>query len=229
MSNKSIYTALRAAGMTAEGACGLMGNMMAESNMRSNIAQRGMTSLSDAEYTRRADAGTLDFVHDAVGYGLCQWTYFSRKQNLLAFARSNGTSVGDEAMQVQFCIQELQREFRTVFQLLCSSSDLYKCARIVCIQYERPATNNVEARHAFALEFLAEFSGEPIPEPTPDPAPQPAPTPAPAVKVTGDVILLQTAMALDGAWDLEKIDGINTAEWRVAFRGYVGDVLGLKL
>ena len=92
MSNKSIYTALRAAGMTAEGACGLMGNMMAESNMRSNIAQRGMTSLSDAEYTRRADAGTLDFVHDAVGYGLCQWTYFSRKQNLLAFARSSFSS-----------------------------------------------------------------------------------------------------------------------------------------
>lgn len=226
MSNKSIYTALRAAGLTAEGACGLMGNMQAESSMRPNIAQRGMTSLSDAEYTSRADAGALDFVHDAVGYGLCQWTYFSRKQNLLAFARSRGTSVGDEAMQVQFCIQELQREFRTVFQLLCSSSDLYECARIVCIQYERPATNNVEARHAFALEFLAEFSGEPIPEPTPDPEPTPKPTPT--IKPSTDVVLLQTAMALDGAWDRE-IDGLNTPAWRAAFRQFAGEVLGIKL
>ena len=33
MSNKTIYDQLRAVGMTAEGACGLMGNMMAESSM----------------------------------------------------------------------------------------------------------------------------------------------------------------------------------------------------
>lgn len=67
------------------------------------------------------------------------------------------------------------------------------------------------------------------PEPTPAPEPQPAPAPAPTVKVTGDVILLQTAMALDGAWDYDQIDGLNTPAWREAFRQFAGDVLGFKL
>ena len=66
-------------------------------------------------------------------------------------------------------------------------------------------------------------------EPAPQPAPQPSPSPAPAVKVTGDVILLQTAMALDGAWDYDQIDGLNTPAWREAFREFAGDVLGFKL
>ena len=39
MSGMSIYGALVRAGMTAAGACGLMGNMQAESGMKSNIVQ----------------------------------------------------------------------------------------------------------------------------------------------------------------------------------------------
>lgn len=220
MSIKSIYDALRAAGMTAEGACGLMGNMKAESGMKANIAQRGMTSLSDAEYTNRADTGMLDFVHDSVGYGLCQWTYWSRKQALLNYARAMGVSVGDEAMQVQFCIQELRHDYGNIFKLLCTSHDLYECTRRVCLDYERPASPNVDARYRFAQDFFAELGDGSGFDPEPTPAPAPAPAPEPTVKMTRDVVLLQTAMAMDGAWDLDKVDGINTAEWRAAFRKY---------
>ena len=39
MTNKEIYNRLRAAGMTAEGACGMLGNMAAESAMRPDNAQ----------------------------------------------------------------------------------------------------------------------------------------------------------------------------------------------
>ena len=111
MSIKTIYKALIDAGLTPEGACGLMGNMMAESSMKADIAQRGMTALSDEQYTAAADAGTIDFVHDAVGYGLCQWTFHTRKAELLAFARARGVSVGDETTQMQFCLRELQKDF----------------------------------------------------------------------------------------------------------------------
>lgn len=72
MSNRTIYDTLRAAGLTAEGACALMGNMAAESTMKANIAQRGMTHMSDADYTAAADNGMIDFANDSVGYGLCQ-------------------------------------------------------------------------------------------------------------------------------------------------------------
>lgn len=153
MSGMSIYGALVRAGMTAAGACGLMGNMQAESGMKSNIVQRGMTALSDGEYTRRADAGELDFIRDGAGYGLCQWTYWSRKQALLRFARERGVSVGDEGMQVEFCLSELCGEYPALRRFLCETQDVRAAAERVCREYERPAVNNVDARAAYAARF----------------------------------------------------------------------------
>lgn len=149
----SIYGALVRAGMTAAGACGLMGNMQVESGMKSNIVQRGMTALSDGEYTRRADAGEPDFIRDGAGYGLCQWTYWSRKQALLRFARERGVSVGDEGMQVEFCLSELCGEYPALRQFLCETQDVRAAAERVCREYERPAVNNVDARAAYAARF----------------------------------------------------------------------------
>ena len=149
----SIYGALVRAGMTAAGACGLMGNMQAESGMKSNIVQRGMTALSDGEYTRRADAGELDFIRDCAGYGLCQWTYWSRKQALLRFARERGVSVGDEGMQVEFCLSELRCEYPALRRFLCETQDVRAAAERVCREYERPAVNNVDARAAYAARL----------------------------------------------------------------------------
>ena len=42
------------------------------------------------------------------------------------------------------------------------------------------------------------------------------------------MILLQTAMFLDDAWD-RPIDGLNTAEWREAFKDYASFVLGVHI
>lgn len=159
MNTETIYEALRSAGLTSEGACGLLGNMQAESAMIPNIVQRGMTSLTDAQYTALADSGALDFARDGIGYGLCQWTYHTRKAALLEFSREHGSSVGDGAMQVQFCIRELQEDFPGVWRVLTASHDLYECARIVCVQYERPAVNNIDARHAYAQRICAELAG----------------------------------------------------------------------
>ena len=132
--------------MTPIAACAMGGNMYCESTLHSNIAQRGMTSLSDAEYTAAADAGTIDFVHDAVGYGLCQWTYYTRKQKLLEYARAYGTSVGDETMQVKFCLEELRTEYPSLWAYLKTAQTLYEAAARICKEYERPAVNNIQDR-----------------------------------------------------------------------------------
>ena len=60
---------------------------------------------------------------------------------------------------------------------------------------------------------------------SPTPAPQSAPA---ACKIAADVVLLQTAMQLDGYWP-GTVDGLNTAAWREAFRGFAGDVLGTAI
>ena len=81
------------------GAAGLMGNLYAESGLYpvklQNTHERKL-GLSDKEYTQQVDFGLYaDFVHDGAGYGLAQWTFWSRKQNLLAFAKSREKSIGD--------------------------------------------------------------------------------------------------------------------------------------
>lgn len=146
MSKLTILTALVRGGMTPIAACAMGGNMMCESNMTANIAQRGKTTLTDAEYTEAADRGDIDFTHDAVGYGLCQWTYFTRKQRLLEYAKSIGVSVGDEILQVNFCLKELKTEARELWEYLTTAQDLYDAAARICKEYERPAVNNIADR-----------------------------------------------------------------------------------
>ena len=170
MNERDIYIQLRRAGLTAAGACGLMGNMQAESGMQSNIAQRGMTGLTEAEYTAAADAGTIDFAHDAVGYGLCQWTFWSRKQALLNFARERGVSVCDEWIQVEFCLRELRTSYPGLLALLKSVTDVYTAASEVCTVYERPAVNNITVRAGFAQEFYNKAAAWGADEPTETPS-----------------------------------------------------------
>ena len=153
----SILQALVAAGMTVEAACAMGGNMMAESGMKANIAQRGMTKLTDEQYTQAADAGTIDFVNDAVGYGLCQWTYKTRKQHLLEYAKSRGVSVGDEFTQVQFCLTELKTDFSDLWKYLCETNGGYTATERICKEYERPVVNNIEVRYKYAQELWTKY------------------------------------------------------------------------
>ena len=159
MDNKSIYTMLVAAGMSPAGACGFMGNLQAESAMRSNNVEN-RCELSDAEYTLMVDGGGYDFATDNkkhYGYGLAQWTYPARKENLLSYARSKGVSVGSATMQIEFAVKELKSEYSGLWGFLCKTNDVYKAASRVCKEYERPAINNIDERAAFADNFYSQF------------------------------------------------------------------------
>lgn len=160
---KRIWQILRAAGMTEAGAAAMLGNMQAESALRANNAQDGMTKLSDAEYTQLVNTGAYsNFSRDSVGYGLCQWTFYTRKAALLRYARSQGTSVGDLDMQVNFCIKELKEDFPALWSFLTSTADLGKATERICKEYERPAYNNVAERLGYAEKWLVALRGEEI-------------------------------------------------------------------
>ena len=159
MSAQNIYNILVGAGMTPTGAAAMLGNMQAESALRANNAQDGMTRLSDADYTAQVDNGVYTrFTSDAVGYGLCQWTYSTRKAALLAFAKARGTSVGDETMQANFCIKELKADYSALWKYLCSTSNLHEATSRICKEYERPAVNNIDARYKAAQSHFNALS-----------------------------------------------------------------------
>ena len=157
MSAQTIYFKLVEAGMSPEGACAMLGNMQAESALRSNNVQDG-DGYTDEGYTAKVDAGQLNFI-DSIGYGLCQWTYGQRKLNLLQFARSRGVSVGDEDMQVDFAVQELRTEYPKLWLYLCDATGVYEATKKICLEYERPAVKNVEERARYANGFYMSFGG----------------------------------------------------------------------
>lgn len=170
MSEKTIYEQLRAAGMSDAGACGMLGNMWAESSLKANIAQRGMTKLTDEEYTEKFDRQPETCYKDGVGYGLCQWTYHTRKEQLRQFAGYWGVSVSAEDMQVAFVVEELKTDHAALWYLLCSTDDLYLATANICMEFERPAVNNIAARYKFAGEAQkriqsAKLDGVPTTEP----------------------------------------------------------------
>lgn len=166
MSELTIYAQLRASGMTAAGACGVMGNMTCESVMHSNNLQDSCNNafgLTDEQYTALVDAGKPTyngkfFTNDEAGYGLCQWTHPDRKKKLLVFAKAECSSIGDEAMQVRYAIKELKTDFPDVWNLLCSTVSVYEAAEVVCKKFEMPAVNNVSERSNKAMYYFSMYS-----------------------------------------------------------------------
>ena len=159
MSKETIYSYLRQGGLSHNGACAMMGNMYCESLLKSdNVEDR--CSMSDAEYTKAVDTGAISgyqFARDSFGYGLVQWTYWSRKDELWKLTVGKGISVADEQTQCQFCIAELIRDYKYLYEFITEDCDLYSATSRICKEYERPAVNNVDARYAKAKEYANAF------------------------------------------------------------------------
>ena len=161
---KLIYNLLLAAGVTRAGALGLLGNWMAESGLEPGRLQGDFSSgrLQSMVYTADVTSGKINrsqFARDAKGYGLAQWTYYTRKEDLYDFWQSSGTALDDVGMQVKFALQELcsEAEYSGVWATLRTTDDIWTAVDKVCRLYERPYYNNIDARYRYAKELEAEL------------------------------------------------------------------------
>ena len=145
MNEEKIWKFLKSKGFTDFGVSGLMGNLYAESGLSPINLQNSYEkklNFTDQSYTQAVDNGSYtNFVKDAAGYGLAQWTYWSRKQNLLNYARSVGKSIGDLDMQLEFLCKELSG-YSTVWKTLQSATSVFEASNAVLLQYERPANQS---------------------------------------------------------------------------------------
>ena len=138
-----IWNYLTAAGMTACGAAGLMGNLYAESGLiPANLQNTYEKKLgyTDAAYTAAVDNGAYtNFGDDGAGYGIAQWTHPDRKPKLLAFAKAAGKSVGDLETQLAFLVHELGGSFPAVLSALKTAKTVRAASDVVLLKFERPA------------------------------------------------------------------------------------------
>ena len=168
-------------GLNKAAACGVMTNINAESGMSPNNLENTYNSrfgLSDAEYTKRVDAGkgkyktkfgdSRNFKTDYCGYGLCQWTSLSRRKNLLSKALNRGTSVSDINMQLEFLREELSGSYSSVWSTLKNvpnnAQGAYMAAFVFCMCFEVPANtlNTSASRGKTCISkggYWAKYSG----------------------------------------------------------------------
>ena len=138
----------------AYGTAGLMGNLYAESALKPTNLQNTYEKklgYTDAEYTVAVDNGSYDnFVKDSAGYGLAQWTYWSRKQALLEFAKAKGKSIGDLSLQLDFIWKELTESYSGPLSTLKGATSVAEASTAVLTIYERPADQgeSVQAKRA---------------------------------------------------------------------------------
>ena len=145
-----IWSYLKSQGLSDVGVSIIMGHGFAESGLKPDNLQNsyeGKLGMADAEYTEMVDNGTYtNFVNDKAGYGLFQWTYWSRKQALLTYAKSTGKSIGDLEMQLGFLMQELSQGYKALLAMLKTSTSIKEASDAFLLQFERPADQSEAAK-----------------------------------------------------------------------------------
>lgn len=152
-----IYNILRNSGVTHAGACGILGNLEAESALSSTNLENyyeGRLGYNDSSYTSAVDNGSYtNFVRDSAGYGLAQWTYWSRKQGLLNYAKSQNRSIGDLEMQVGYLVKELKSDFASVWRVVTTTDSVQEASSAVLLNFERPANANGQINYRYNLSM----------------------------------------------------------------------------
>lgn len=149
------YHRLRAAGMTPAGACGLIGNLEAESdgfwpNRVEYLCLRRMKEkgkvYTDDTYTDAIDSGKIsceEFLHPIpgkqYGYGLAQWTSPGRKAGLWNLAKQKGVSIADEDMQMEYLLRELEENYEAVLKVLKTATSIRTASDNVLMDFESPS------------------------------------------------------------------------------------------
>ena len=163
---KTIWDYLIGKGLNEYAVAGIMGNLHVESGLRSNNLQNTYEKklgMTDEQYTAAVDNGTYtNFVHDSAGYGLAQWTYWSRKEGLLKAAQAAKKSISDLGVQLDYLWKELQWN-NDVMRILKGASDVKTASDVILTKFEKPADQSDKAkknRASYAQNYFDKYAHE---------------------------------------------------------------------
>ena len=184
------------------GAAALMGNMYAESGCTPYACQPSRPYSTCMTYINNVDSHAISewsFVHRGTsvtggvaqgqgGFGLVQWTYYSRKQNLYDLWETyTTTSIGDLDFQIDFVNWEFNNTHTSTRDALQQATDLRTASNFVLFNYEGPTDKSADVqdtRYNYGLQFYNAYHGttpvEP-PQPAPPPVDPPEPEPQPPI------------------------------------------------
>lgn len=179
------------------GVAALMGNLYAESGCTPYACQPSLPYNTCMTYIANVDNHTVSeysFVHRGTsstggvangqgGFGLAQWTYYTRKQELYDWWETAGGSIGSLSMQLDFCYDEMSRKFASVLSALRNATDLRSASNTVLFDYENPRDKSQsmqDLRYSYSYDIYTQYAGTvPVEPPTPQPSPDDPPEPEP--------------------------------------------------
>ena len=169
---------------------GIMGNLIVESAYTLRGFQKqgdySQSRTASKTYTENVSNGTISrdtFIHDSIGYGLAQWTFYTLKDDLYNYwsEASTVSSIGNTAMQAKFLLWHLKNKYQGVYNNLLKAEGVRDATNIFLDEYERPRDPEAtrDERYNMAVEAYNYCQGvtpDPDPPDPPDPDPKP-PTP----------------------------------------------------
>lgn len=139
-------------GMTLAQAAGIAGNFKQES---------GFLPGKIENVGKQADASYVPV--PGVGFGLAQWTYSGRQQQLIKFAKETKRTIIDFNMQLEFTAKELAESYSSTLKKMAAvPNDPMKNAIIFHDGYEGSADSDekvIRVRGKPAEEYYAAFKG----------------------------------------------------------------------
>lgn len=159
---EKVWNFLKSKGFNDYGAAGLMGNLHAESAIQPTNLQNSANNLrkiTDAQYVQIVDTDDRTYtceyngktyygreaaIYDRHGFGLAQWTYWSRKKALFEYAIKFKTSVADLEMQLNYLVTELRQY--GLLDRVKNATSVYEASTIILLDFEKPADKSEEAK-----------------------------------------------------------------------------------
>lgn len=166
------------------GVAGVLGNMQAESYVCPFIKQGDTPpSQKSVDYTKSIDNGYVsesDFYNYKInggGYGLCQWTWWTRKQALYrAWKNGHYDSISNLTLQTSFLWSELTgtvgyNDYATIGERLKNATSIMQASNIMLKEFENPKNQGTDVQQLRATygEYYYQLmhGSQPPPEPEP--------------------------------------------------------------
>lgn len=166
---EKIWNYLRSLGYSKEGTAAIMGSLYRESGLAPNNLQNSYNmsiGLSDADYTSKVNDGSYSakrFMDDKAGYGLAQWTYSTRKQDLYNRTVGEGKRIDDMKSQLDLLDSEINSygmnsSIRNATNIV-NANDAFISKFEKPAGYENKSSSLYTNRLASAREYYNQFKG----------------------------------------------------------------------
>lgn len=138
----------------------IMGNLFVESHYSPLISQKDSSDYYQPEYCEEYSSQVANGQEDGLGWGLAQWTYYSRKKGLYDYAMNKGdiSYFGDMDTQLEYLVWELEEgTCKNQFQQFLTKTDYEEATKYFMEYIERPSVEHEDLRVGEAERLLNEY------------------------------------------------------------------------